>query len=264
MSIELPRSVPIISHEILDLLEESARLYNQPTFVQDDPISVPHRFNKAEDIEIAGFYSALFAWGKRTTSIRKANELMRLMDDAPYSFHMESSEAEYRRFDYFAHRTFQSVDVPFFVKGIQSLLIRYGSLERAFASQLRNHTMKDAIRSFRNEFLSIPHLPRIRKHLADPQSGSAAKRFNLYLRWMVRKDKAGVDLGIWDDVSPSQLMCPLDVHSGRVARRLGILNRRENDWDAVEEVSSSLRIIDPVDPIRFDFALFGLGIFEKF
>ncbi|MBE0641230.1 MAG: TIGR02757 family protein, partial [Bacteroidales bacterium] len=209
-------------------------------------------------------YAAIFAWGRRDIAIRKTLDLITLMDNAPYDFHTQAAVKELVKFDTFAHRTFQSDDVLCFVQAIRHQLEVHGSLEKAFAGHLRSSDIGTAIHRFRHDFFSLPHLKRSEKHLPDPLSGSAAKRFNLYLRWMVRKDDAGVDFGIWDDLTPAILQCPLDVHSSRVARRLGLLSREVNDWRAVEELTSSLRQIDPKDPIRFDFALFGLGIFENF
>jgi uncharacterized protein (TIGR02757 family) len=252
------------STDIVELLEDRAVKYNRPEFIADDPISVPHRFSRKEDIEIAALYAAIFAWGRRDIAIRKTLDLMALMDNAPFDFHSNAAENELKRFSKFVHRTFQSDDVLCFISAIKRLLELHTSLGKAFSHHLKNNDMGSAIHLFRKDLFSIPHLRRSEKHLPDPLDGSAAKRFNLLLRWMVRKDKAGVDFGIWDEVSPSILRCPLDVHSSRVARKLGLLERPANDWRAVEELTHSLRMIDPADPVRFDFALFGLGIFEKF
>lgn len=244
----------------IQLLDEAADLYNRPAFIENDPVSVPHRFFLKEDIEIAGFISAVFAWGKRSTSISKANEILQLMDDTPYDFISHSSDQEYKRFEHFVHRTFQSVDALYFINGIKSFYRKYGSLEDFFAPRLRTQDMRSTLHDFKAEFFSLPHFQRTEKHLPDPYKGSAAKRMNMFLRWMIRDDHRGVDFGIWRDIDPAILKLPLDVHSGRVARKLGLLMRKQNDWKAVEEVSSSLSLINPKDPIVYDFALFGLGV----
>lgn len=242
-----------------DFLEEKVIKYNQLHFIETDPISVPHRFSKKEDIEIAGFFAATLAWGNRATIIRNANELMRRMDFAPYDFILNHTDAELKHFKNFVHRTFNGTDCIFFIHSLHSIYKKQ-TLENAFAGS----TPKEAIINFRKTFLKANHLPRIEKHISNPVAGSAAKRLNMFLRWMVRKDSCGVDFGIWKKLPVKNLMCPLDIHSGNVARKLGLLSRKQNDWKAVEELTSRLKELDPNDPAKYDFALFGLGVFEKF
>jgi uncharacterized protein (TIGR02757 family) len=252
-----------ISPEILELLEMKSAYYNKPEFIETDPISIPHGFSKKEDIEISGFLAAIISWGQRKTIIRNANQLINLMDFEPYEFIMNSTEKDWKAFREFRHRTFNGFDCQYFIKSIKNIYLYHGGLEAAFGSD-DNRDAFHRIIGFRDTFFDLPGPARTKKHIADPASGASAKRINMFLRWMVRKDDSGVDFGIWNNISPAELYCPLDVHSGNVARKLGLLKRKQNDWKAVAELTSVLRTIDPEDPVRFDYALFGLGVFEKF
>lgn len=254
--------------ELKEFLDEKYDRYNRPDFIGTDPISIPHRYSKKEDIEIAGFLAATIAWGQRVTIINNANKLMRLMDEAPHEFIMNAKTRDLKRFEGFVHRTFNDVDIVFFIKALQNIYKTCGGLEQVFVPAIKdpgNETLQ-AITNFRNTFFSIDYPQRTSKHVSDPMQNSSAKRLCMYLRWMVRDDKRGVDLGIWKNkkLQAAHLMCPLDVHSGNVARKLGLLKRTQNDWKAVDELTAKLRELDPTDPVKYDFALFGLGAFEKF
>lgn len=258
----------LIQAEIVDFLNEKYDLYNNPSFIETDPITIPHLFTKKEDIEIAGFLTATIAWGQRITIIKNATKLMKLMGSSPYDFVMTAKEKDLKRFDHFVHRTFNGIDAVFFMKSLQHIYKKHNGLESVF-NRSGNSTpvdLMESIMNFRNVFFSIPSPARTGKHVSNPAENSSAKRLCMYLRWMVRKDKRGVDFGIWNSptLSSNVLMCPLDVHSGNVARKLGLLNRKQNDWKAVEELTTSLRTFDAADPVKYDFALFGLGVFEKF
>jgi uncharacterized protein (TIGR02757 family) len=251
----------LLKKDLKDFLEEKYDKYNRPDFISSDPISIPHQFSIKEDIEIAGLLAATIAWGQRITIINNANKLMKLMGNAPYDFIMSATEKDLKRFEGFVHRTFNSTDLVFFLRSLRNVYKKHGGLENIFDKK----DCSDAIMNFRTVFFSIDHLSRSRKHVSNPSENSSAKRLCMYLRWMVRKDERGVDFGIWNSqLLPSQLMCPLDVHSGNVARKLGILKRSQNDWKAVEELTATLRTFDATDPVKYDFSLFGLGVFEKF
>jgi len=251
--------------ELKEMLEEKFLFYNQPSFIENDPISIPHLFSRKQDIEIAGFFAATLSWGQRTTIISKGKELMKRMENAPFDFLQNASEKEIDKFATFVHRTFQGDDCIYFMYSLQQIYRKHGGIENVFNEGYEERQgIQSALSHFRNVFFSFGHLPRTRKHLPDPMSGSAAKRMNMYLRWMVRNDNKGVDFGLWKSIKPADLMCPLDLHSGTVARRLGLLSRKHDDWKAVEELTASLRIFDPDDPVKYDFALFGTGVNEKF
>lgn len=246
--------------ELKDLLEEAVERYNRPSFIPDDPVSVVHWFKKKEDMEIAGLFAATLAWGQRKSILASCKKLMEGMDHAPYEFVANHSAADVRIFKSFVHRTFQFEDLRYFLRFLQHWYARNSSLERLFESPGEEHLGSGLIR-FEQHFFHLPEAPaRTRKHVASPMRKSACKRLNMYLRWMVRKDEGGVDLGIWKNIHASQLLCPLDVHSGRVARALGLLKRKQNDWQATLELSERLKELDPNDPIKYDFALFGLGV----
>ena len=263
---------------LLEFLEEKVSQYNRPSFIESDPVSIPHHFSRKEDIEIAGFLAATIAWGKRPIIIRNANLLMERMDLAPYEYVTAASAKELKKLETFVHRTFNGVDAKFFVLALRNIYLKHGGLENVFEEGLKNIRSKDtkanvltdfspmqnAIIHFRETFISIKHNTRSDKHISNPGSNSSAKRINMYLRWMVRKDKAGVDFGIWKNISPSLLQIPLDVHVGNVGRSLGLLQRKQSDWKAVNELTAKLREFDKNDPVKYDFALFGLGIFEGF
>lgn len=250
--------------ELKEFLDEKVVIYNQPSFIESDPIQVPHKFDTKEDIEISGFLTASIAWGNRKAIINNAVKLMGLMDRAPFDFITNHQENDLDSLNSFVHRTFNSHDLRQFVKSLKHIYSEHGGMEAVFSKYAEPDSMQMAIHKFKTLFFEIPHLERTKKHISDPLKNSAAKRINMFLRWMVRNDNSGVDFGIWDSLSPSQLSCPLDVHSGNVARKLGLLKRKQNDAKALKELDASLRTLDPKDPVKYDFALFGLGVFEKF
>lgn len=253
-----------IDKEIKDFLDEKVNQYNTPDFIHSDPISIPHQFSRKEDIEISGFLAATIAWGNRKMIIKNANRMMELMGNSPYEFVMEHSESTLEKLNGFVHRTFNSDDFNYFITALKEIYVRHGGLEQLFSTYATNDSIQPAITQFKQDFFSLNHLTRTEKHIGDPLKGSAAKKINMYLRWMVRNDKRGVDFGIWKSISPSVLSCPLDVHSGNVARKLGLLSRKQNDAKALNELDANLRMLDPLDPVKYDFALFGLGVFEGF
>ncbi len=250
--------------ELKDFLDSKVLQYQHPRFIESDPIQVPHTFNKKEDIEIAGFLTATIAWGNRKSIIQNAKKMMQLMGESPYEFVMLHSPRDLERLSSFVHRTFNGTDLQHFVKALRHLYENHGGMETVFTKYAEEDSMHMAIHHFKRLFFEIPHSQRTQKHISDPVKNSAAKRIHMFLRWMVRKDPSGVDFGIWQDIKSSQLSCPLDVHTGNIARKLGILNRTQNDLKAVKELDQSLRMMDPIDPVKYDFALFGLGAFEKF
>jgi uncharacterized protein (TIGR02757 family) len=256
----------LIEKEIRDLLEQRADYYNNIQFIESDPISIPHTYTKKEDIEIAAILTATIAWGQRKTIIQNARLLLKRMDDQPFDFIMHAAENDLKSFINFRYRTFSGFDCIYFIQALQQIYRKYGGLEVAFtpASPTGFADMKDGIIQFRNYFLELPCPANVPRHIANPAAGSAAKRINMFLRWMVRRDKRGVDFGLWTAMSPKQLLCPLDVHSARVARKLGLLSRNQDDWKAVIELTENLRFLDPEDPVKYDFALFGLGIYENY
>jgi len=255
----------IVNQKLSDYLDAAAIRYNTPDFIPDDPISVPHRFEKTQDREIMAFWAATLAWGQRKTIIQSANRLVELMDHAPHDFVLNHEEQDRARFVSFKHRTFQATDTLWFLEFFQQYYRKNHSLETAFARHLSpaDSTVENALRGFHHDFFDHPFAPeRTRKHVATPARGSTCKRLNMFLRWMVRRDAAGVDFGIWQGIRPAQLLIPLDVHVERVARRLGLLQRKQTDWQAVLELTENLRLFDPNDPVRYDFALFGIGVLE--
>ena len=237
-------------------------LYEVPDFIEHDPIQIPHLFSKKEDIEIAGFLTSIIAWGLRETIIKNATQLMHWMDDAPHDFIVNHEPVDLKKFQSFVHRTFNSDDLLYFIYRLGILYKQEGGLEKVFSQHLNNTKgdMKYTISAFKVSFFDKDHLNRSQKHLPNPLSGSAAKRFNMFLRWMVRSDNKKVDFGVWKSIKPHQLYLPLDVHTGNVARKLGLLNRKQNDWKALEEVMVQLRKLDSSDPVKYDFALFGMGV----
>ncbi len=248
--------------EFLDLKYEK---YNTVEFIASDPVSVPHLFTKKEDIEIAAFLSATIAWGQRTSIIKNANRLIELMDMSPFDFIVNANNDDFRYFKKFVHRTFNGDDCAYFLKSLSRIYREYGSMEHVFTEGFsQDNTIRSGIIHLRNTFFSIAHETRVEKHFSNPEKNSSCKRINLFLRWMVRNDHRGVDFGIWKNIPSSALLCPLDIHSGNVSRKLGLLSRTSNDWQAVEEMTANLRKLDIHDPVKYDFALFGLGIFEGF
>jgi uncharacterized protein (TIGR02757 family) len=250
--------------EIKQLLDEKYEEYCTPIFIEPDPISIPHLFKDKLDIEISGLIAATIAWGQRPTIIRNAKAAMQRMGNEPYRFVMEHSEKDLSALDGFVHRTFNSEDLKHFIRSLRSIYSQYDSLEDVFLKgiQTEDGNLKSAIHHFKQEFFSIDHEKRTQKHVADPMKGSSAKRINMYLRWMVRPNDRDVDFGLWNRIPTSILSCPLDVHSGRNARQLGLLSRTQNDWQAVEELDAALRKFDPNDPVKYDYAVFGLGVYQ--
>ena len=249
---------------IKDFLNLKAEEYNNVNFIKDDPIQIPHLFNKKEDIEISGFLTSTISWGNRKSIITSSIKMMKLMDNDPHNFIINHSEKDLKKLLKFVHRTFNGYDFIQFIISLRHIYMNYGGLEKVFAENIKNQSMHNSIHEFKKIFFEIPHTDRTKKHVSDPFKGSASKRINMFLRWMVRKDKKGVDLGIWKSINQKKLSCPLDVHSGNVARKLGLINRKQNDHKAVLELDSILRTFDKNDPVKYDFALFGIGVFEKF
>lgn len=247
--------------QIKELLDEKHERYNNRQFIEHDPVSVPHLFHKKEDIEIAGFLAATIAWGNRKSIISNANRLMGWMDHAPHAFLTQAGPKELKPFEAFVHRTFNGTDCLFFLRSLKNIYLKHGGLEATFTCPEKPGAgLQHHIAHFRSVFLKTAHQPRSEKHLSNPLQKSSAKRLCMFLRWMVREDRRGVDFGIWKNLSPAQLCLPLDVHTGHVSRTLGLLQRRQNDWQAVEEVTAVLRSLDPNDPVKYDFALFGMGV----
>lgn len=251
--------------EIRQFLDEKVNTYNRSSFIQSDPIQVPHRFDEKHDIEIAALLTATLSWGKRSIIIDSANSLLNKMPGGPYHFLMNSKDAEFQEFIHFVHRTFNGYDCIYFLKSIRNIYLQYGGIGSVFIRSFEKHnSLFDSLAEFRRVFFSMGGGERTKKHVADVLSGSAAKRLNMFLRWMIRRDDRGVDLGIWEEIPMSALYIPLDVHTGSTARKLGLLTRKQNDWKAVLELTGELQKLDPEDPIKYDYALFGLGVFEKF
>ncbi len=255
----------MIDGEIILLLEQKYEEYNQPSFIALDPVQIPHQFADKKNIEIVGFLAATLAWGQRKTMINSLQRLMNLLDFQPYDFIRDAGRSEVKRFGNFKHRTFNGKDCSAFILALQRILREYNSLGAAFCEAYeKGQGVKEMLSEFRDIFMGTDFPYRTQKHLANVKKGSAAKRLNMFLRWMVRKDGRGVDFGLWDFIHPQELYLPLDLHTGNVARKLGLLGRKQNDWKAVEEVTENLRILDPKDPVKYDFALFGLGIYDGF
>jgi uncharacterized protein (TIGR02757 family) len=282
--------------ELKAFLDQKVVQYNQPGFIEKDPVCIPHLFSKKQDIEIMGFWSSILAWGQRVTIINKSRELIHLMDGAPHDFILNHQESDLIRLEKFKHRTFNYTDTLYFIAFFKHHYQQFDSLEDAFLpfnkeefreeyatftpsdkavrrpssevclmDNLEQNTVEGNLNFFRSYFFSLPDFPqRTKKHISSPLQKSTCKRINMFLRWMVRKDDNGVDFGIWNRVKPSQLICPCDVHVDRVARKLGLIDRKQTDWKTAVELTDHLRKLDPHDPVKYDFALFGLGIEEKF
>lgn len=260
-----------MNEQLITFLNKKVDAYNQPFFIKDDPVCIPHLYSKKQDIEIAGFFAAIFAWGNRTIIIKKSKELMQLMEHAPHQFITQHQEKDLKRFEQFKHRTFNATDLLYFIQFLQFHYQHYDSLEGAFNL---NNTKKNPdnqciaerrLVDFYHYFFSLNDFPlRTTKHIATPERNSTCKRLNMFLRWMVRKDKRGVDFGIWRTIKPTELICPVDVHVARVARHFGLLARKQTDWQAALELTQTLKQFDAKDPVKYDFALFGLGVMEKF
>ncbi len=263
---------PIVDEKLKHFLDTKAAQYEQPSFIHDDPIGIPHRFSKIQDVEIAGFFAAILAWGNRKSIIRSCHRLLAYMNNAPYDFILNFEEPDLATFSKFVHRTFNAVDLFHFFDFLQHhyKTQKQPSLETAFTKHLILYAENtaSALTGFHSSFFDVAHFPnyphRTTKHIASPAKKSACKRLNMFLRWMVRSNQCGVDFGIWKNIRPAQLVCPLDVHVVRVAKRLNLLQRSQTDWQAAIELTQRLKQINPQDPIRYDFALFGLGVVEKF
>lgn len=273
------------NEDIRAFLEAKVHQYNQPNFIPNDPVSIPHLFTQKQDIEIMGLWAAVLAWGQRVTIINKCHELISLMDGAPYDFIMNHEESDLKKLLYFKHRTFNDTDTLYFISFFRHHYSNYDSLEDAFSSEpvvilsdsegssardtetksSITHLVENALNYFRDYFFSFPDYPhRTKKHISSPAQGSTCKRLNMFLRWMVRKDDRGVDFGIWNKIKPGDLIMPCDLHVDRVARKLGLITRKQTDWQTAVELTERLREFDPGDPVKYDFALFGLGIEEHF
>ena len=249
--------------QLKQLLDNKLNQYNRFDFIDSDPIQIPHKFSRKEDIEIAGFLTATISWGQRKSIIKNGYLLMELMDNTPYEFLLEADKSDWERVTRFVHRTFNGDDCSFFLHSLKNIYVCHGGLENVFNIGYKTETnIFRALLYFREVFFSIPHDKHVTKHISDVNSNSAAKRLNMFLRWMVRKDENGVDFGLWNQIPASALMLPLDVHTGNVSRELGLLERKQNDWKAVTEITSVLRSFDSDDPIKYDYALFGIGVFE--
>ncbi|NOU15941.1 MAG: TIGR02757 family protein [Bacteroidales bacterium] len=252
-------------YQLKEFLEEKYKQYAVPSFVNDDPSQFPHRFSKKEDIEIAGILAATISWGNRKMIVGNMDRLMQKMGDSPYEFVVNYSKRNDHLLDKFVHRTFNGVDCIHYIKSLKHIYTLKGGLQKVFSDGYQSEqNIKGAIKEFRKQFVDCETPAHTLVHVANVEKGSACKRINMFLRWMVRPSSEGIDLGIWNNIPASALMMPLDVHSGRVSRALGLLNRKQSDWKAVEELTSFLRELDPNDPVKFDYALFGLGVYEKF
>jgi len=251
-------------------LDDKVSQFDNPDFIQEDPVSIPHLFTKNQDIEIAGFVAAIFAWGIRKTIINKCKLLLQLMDNAPYDFCLNHTENDLKKMEGFCHRTFNDTDLLYFISFFKFHYSKNKSLETAFFNHktiepFNNSVVEKSLNYFYQYFFSLEDIPeRTRKHIASPAKNSSCKRLNMFLRWMVRNDEKGVDFGIWKKISPSQLICPVDVHVARVSRHFGLLQRKPVDWLAAIELTEELKKFDPEDPVKYDFALFGLGVLEKY
>lgn len=249
-------------NKLKEFLDQKAALYNQPGFIEQDPISIPHLFKKKQDIEIAGFFAATLAWGQRKTIIRKCKELLELMGNSPHQFILHHTNRDLKSLVQFKHRTFNATDLLYFIESLRHYYKKYESLEAAFHHNLKDETIEMGLIKFHHQFFELDHPHRTRKHVATPERKSTCKRLVMYLRWMVRQDNKGVDFGIWKKISPAQLVCPCDLHVDRVARKLKLIKRKQTDWQTALELTKNLKKFDPHDPVKYDFALFGLGIEE--
>lgn len=250
--------------QLFELLESKVEQFNKPDFISDDPVSIPHGFSKKQDIEISGFFAAVLAWGQRATIIRKCKELMIMMDNDPYKFVLHHSTKDLKPFLDFKHRTFNPTDTLYFIAFLKSFYKKHDSLAAAFFVEESAENVEEALIQFQQIFFSLEDAPgRTRKHIPSPERKSTCKRLNMYLRWMVRQDKKGVDFGLWKEINPAQLICPCDLHVDRVGRMLNLISRKQTDWQTALELTSNLKRFDPLDPVKYDFALFGMGVSDK-
>jgi uncharacterized protein (TIGR02757 family) len=251
--------------DLKEFLDEKYELYNRPSFIESDPIQIPHRFSRKEDIEIAAFLTSSIAWGNRKMIIRSAENIIKILNNEPYHFILNAVTKDFQKTEKFVHRTFNASDLSFFLASLQNIYRNYGGLESVFETGFHSdNSVFSAIAHFRKIFFSINHPEHCCKHVSDVEKNSAAKRINMFLMWLVRNDKRGVHFGLWKNIPTSELKIPLDLHSGNTARTLGFITRRQNDWKTVEELTNRLKQFDPNDPVKYDFALFGLGVFEQF
>jgi uncharacterized protein (TIGR02757 family) len=254
----------LTTSELKEFLDYKVYQFNRPEFIELDPISIPHRFSLKEDIEIAAFLTATISWGNRKAILGAADKMIQLMGESPYDFILNCNDHTSNQIVGFYYRTFNGADFSYFLQALRNVYVNHGGLESLFNELTSTFTMQESIGEFKKLFFELPHPARTQKHVSDPTAGSAAKRLNMMLRWLIRKDNTGVDFGLWKHISPSKLSIPLDVHSGNTARKLGLLDRNQNDAKAVFLLDSVLRELDPIDPVKYDFALFGLGVLEKF
>ncbi len=250
--------------DLKEFLNEKASKYESLSFIDHDPIQIPHKFSKTNDIEVSGFLTSVISWGNRKSIINSGNKILDFMDNSPYDFVINHTSKDLNKIDVSIHRTFNNLDLRYFIKSLKNIYINHGGIEKILSDKNNGLNIQDRISSFKDVFFSLKHLDRTRKHLPSPRNGSSAKRFNMFLRWMVRSNEKGVDFGIWKNIDKSELSIPLDVHTARIARLLGLLTRKSNDSISVNEVDVKLRKMDPLDPVKYDFALFGLGAFENF
>ncbi len=250
--------------DLKDFLDEKVEYYNQPNFILNDPISIPHTYSKKQDIEIAGFMAAILAWGQRATVINKTKQFLSWMDNSPHDFLLNHNSNDLKPFIKFKHRTFNGIDALYFIQSLSKFYSENTSLEEAFVVPENDSSIELGLINFHRIFFSLDYQARTLKHVSTPSKKSACKRINMYLRWMVRSNSTGVDFGLWKTISPSQLVCPLDVHVERVARKLKLIKRKQADWQTAIELTNNLKLLDPTDPVKYDFALFGLGVEEKF
>lgn len=255
-----------MKNDLKNFLDAKVAQYNQPAFIKTDPVSIPHLFTKLQDREIAGFFAAVFSWGNRTTIIQKCKELLQLLHHAPHDFVLRHTDSDLMKLLHFRHRTFNATDLLYFIEFFKWFYSQHVSLEEAFLKNLQpgDASVEHALLGFHELFFSLEHPERTRKHISTPAKHSACKRLNMFLRWMVRTDENGVDFGAWKGIRPSQLVCPLDVHVARVAKRFGLLPEVKANWQTARALTNYLRILDPDDPVKYDFALFGLGVMEKY
>ena len=250
--------------DLKEFLDEKAFKYESPSFIKDDPILIPHQFTDKRDIEISAFITSIISWGNRKSIINSSRNIMSYMDHSPYDFIMNHTKEDLTSTNKSIHRTFNMIDLNYFIISLRNIYENYGGIEDIISDKKNGSNIQERISSFKKIFFSLEHPQRSKKHLPSPIDGSSAKRFNMFLRWMVRSNEKGVDFGIWKKIRTSELSIPLDVHIGRIARDLGLLSRNQNDSKSVEEIDIKLREMDHVDPVKYDYALFGLGVYEKF
>ena len=250
--------------DLKEFLDEKALKYESPSFINDDPIIIPHQFSNTRDIEISAFITSIISWGNRKSIIKSSRNIMAYMDNSPYEFVMNHNEKDLADINKSIHRTFNLIDLNYFIVSLKNIYENYGGIENIISDKNNGLNIQERIPTFKKIFFSLNHPERSKKHLPSPKEGSSAKRFNMYLRWMVRSNERGVDFGLWKKINKSELSLPLDVHTGRIARDLGLLSRNQNDSKSVKEIDLKLREMDPIDPVKYDYALFGLGVYEKF